>query len=110
MKKCVFILMLLTANKTSFAQSFITNRECFDFEVGDVFQYEIKSSALKPDYIFTYRQDEITNKWYNTKKDSVFYEFQDGQSLQLKSVAFGPLDSPVVTSNFLKCKPDLNSV
>jgi hypothetical protein len=109
MKKCLFILTLLTTYQLSYAQKIITNREAFDFEVGDIFQYKIKSLSLNPDYIYTYRQDVIIKKWFNERKDSVFYNIKNMKSPLVKMAAYGPLDSPVVGYYFRTCKPDAST-
>jgi hypothetical protein len=111
MKKYVFILMLLMAYKTIFAQSFITNREAFDFSVGDIFQYEIKTWTWtsNPDYVLTYREAIIVEKWYNEKQDSLFYRLQNYPNKIRKILSYGRLDSAAVEPYFRKCKPDAST-
>ena len=109
MKKCVFILIFLMTYESNFAQSFITNREAFDFSVGDIFQYEIKTWTLIPDYVLTYREDIIAEKWYNEKKDSLFYRLQNYPNKIRKILSYGLLDSAAVEPYFRKCKPDAST-
>ena len=93
------ILIALSYTLTAQSLGSLTNREVYDFDIGDEFQYQ-RTYHLSPQDIVVYSQRTVVSKCFNAKKDSVFYEFEDFNSKGKFLKKYGPLDSTAVPFYF----------
>jgi len=69
----LIVLILTTSISDVKSQSISTIGEIYNFEIGDIFHYEIESTTSCFKTLRIYKKAEISNRYYSTNYDTVFY-------------------------------------
>jgi len=108
--KIILISIFLIIANMSIAQDFPTNREIYDYEIGDVFHYEYVHSygEYYPPSVFDsiLRIKEVEDKYYSVNNDTVCYQFYCQELIK-----YFENPQPIYSEYYLTiCKSQLDSI
>jgi hypothetical protein len=94
MKKILLFILFIILAICGFSQKYLTNRQVYNFNVGDVFETE--ANLLSASYSPAYYLDSISAKWFSASLDTVYYvkvEYSHRAScgLPCKGFSLGPI-------------------